>query len=98
MKFFKQSPGTNNPFPGLFICTDADPSDGHHWIAYFPTFDLVIETVFLSLAVFKARLQRKYGGGGKMVMWLATESVGYFMMCVIISRRTQSPWVLRIHR
>jgi hypothetical protein len=69
--------GTNNPSPGLFICADADPPNDH-WMAWVPTVTLVTETIFLSLALFKAWEHYRSGAGGKILPWLARESVFYF--------------------
>jgi hypothetical protein len=40
--------GTNELFPGNFICTDSDPIDGTHWIIYYWAVILVIESILLS--------------------------------------------------
>ncbi|KAG6861938.1 hypothetical protein C0995_009888 [Termitomyces sp. Mi166 len=70
--------GTNNPLPGVFICADADPLDGSHWVVYYWAAILVIESILLSLAVYKAWQHRKSQRGSTLMQHLTRESVIYF--------------------
>ncbi|KAF7332990.1 hypothetical protein MVEN_02405300 [Mycena venus] len=70
--------GTNNPSLDLFICADADPAH-KHWIAYAPMMLIIVESILLSLALFKAHQQRKIGiTGGRILPQLMKESVFFF--------------------
>jgi len=72
--------GTNNPFPGVFICADGDPLDGSHWVAYYWMAILIIESICLSLALYKAWTYRKSGQGGSLMRSLTRDSVVYFVL------------------
>lgn len=82
---FDLHPGTNNPVPGLFICSDADPPN-EHWIAYAPTTMLIAETIMLCLALNKAWEHHRDGAGGRMIPWLTKESVYFFIPYVLASK------------
>ncbi|KAK6988139.1 hypothetical protein R3P38DRAFT_280024 [Favolaschia claudopus] len=66
----------NNPAPGLFICADGDPPNVH-WMAYVPLINILAESVFLSLALFKAYQQRKIPG--RIIPQLTKESIFFFV-------------------
>ncbi|KAG6909112.1 hypothetical protein DXG01_001986 [Tephrocybe rancida] len=70
--------GTNEPFPGNLICADADPLDGSHWVVYYWTAILVIESILLSLAVYKAWQHRASVRGSTLMQALTRDSVVYF--------------------
>ncbi|GLB36977.1 hypothetical protein LshimejAT787_0400280 [Lyophyllum shimeji] len=70
--------GTNEPFPGNFICADADPLDGSHWVVYYWAAVLVIEGILLILALYKAWQHRALAGGSGLMQQLTKQSVVYF--------------------
>lgn len=72
--------GTNNPFEGLYICADGDPLDGSHWVAYYWSALLIIESSFLSLSLYKAWHHYRTGAGGSVMRSLTKDSVIYFVM------------------
>lgn len=74
------STGTNSPFSGLFICADGDPLDGSHWVAYYWTAVLSIESIFLILSLYKAWTYRQTGEGGILMRSLTRDSVVYFVL------------------
>lgn len=69
---------TNNPLTGVFICADADPMDGTHWVVYYWASILVIEGVLLLLALFKAWQHRTAARGSSLMQQLSKDSVIYF--------------------
>ncbi|KAG6856163.1 hypothetical protein H0H87_006970 [Tephrocybe sp. NHM501043] len=75
--------GTNEPFPGNFICADGDPLDGSHWVVYYWTAILVIESILLSLAIYKAWQHRKAVRGSSLMQALTKDSVVYFVTSVM---------------
>ncbi|KAG7086990.1 hypothetical protein E1B28_012968 [Marasmius oreades] len=73
--------GTNNPFPGLYICADADPSDGSRWLVYYWMSILITDTVLLSLALAKAwRYRPSTGLCSALMITLTKDSVVYFFI------------------
>ncbi|KAG6853773.1 hypothetical protein C0991_001484 [Blastosporella zonata] len=74
----QQTIGTNEPFPGNFICADADPANGSHWVVYYWAAILVIESTLLSLAVYKAWQHRTSQRGSSLMQQLTRDSVIYF--------------------
>jgi hypothetical protein len=70
--------GTNQPFLGNFICADADPSDGSHWVIYYWAAILVVEGTLLSLALVKAWQHRRAAHGSSIMQQLTKDSVIYF--------------------
>ncbi|KAG5636328.1 hypothetical protein H0H81_008412 [Sphagnurus paluster] len=73
---------TNNPLTGVFICADADPMDGTHWVVYYWASILVIEGVLLLLALFKAWQHRTAARGSSLMQQLSKDSVIYFFTLV----------------
>jgi len=71
--------GTNEPFPGNFICADADPMDGSHWVVYYWASILVIESTLLTLALRKAWEHRESRSGSSLMRELTRDSVIYFI-------------------
>lgn len=70
--------GTNEPFPGNFICADADPLDGSHWVVYYWAAILIIEGILLLLALYKAWQHRAVARGSGLMQQLTKDSVVYF--------------------
>ncbi|KAF5385795.1 hypothetical protein D9615_002623 [Tricholomella constricta] len=70
--------GTNEPFPGVLICADADPLDGTHWVVYYWAAILVIEGILLLLALYKAWQHRTSARGSTLMQQLTRDSVLYF--------------------
>jgi hypothetical protein len=75
--------GTNEPFPGNFICADADPFDGTHWVVYYWAAILVIEGILLSMALWKAWQHRPALHGSTLMQELTKDSVLYFFASVL---------------
>jgi hypothetical protein len=69
---------TNSPRPGVFICADADPV-GIPAIALFPLTSLIVEAIFLGLALYQAYLSYAMGYGG-VIEILTRDSIQYFVM------------------
>lgn len=85
---------TNNPFPDVYICADADPAH-KHWYSWYWTTVMGIEAILLGLAMYKVRLlpserltwltipqayqNRSTGEGGRLMRALSHESVLYFV-------------------
>lgn len=69
---------TNEPFPGNFICADADPSNGTHWVVYYWAAILIIEGTLLCLALWKAWQHRKAAHGSSLMQQLSKDSVLFF--------------------
>jgi hypothetical protein len=78
--------GTNEPFPGNFICADSDPVDGTHWTVYYWAAILVVESILLSLALRKAWQHRKSAHGSSLMQELTKDSVIYFFTSVFADR------------
>ncbi|KAG6828008.1 hypothetical protein H0H92_009700 [Tricholoma furcatifolium] len=74
--------GTNEPFPGVFICADADPADGTHWVVYYWIAILIIESICLSLALYKAWQHRASQRGSPLMQELTRDSAIYFATLV----------------
>lgn len=72
--------GTNSPFEGLYICADGDPLDGSRWIAYYWCTILIVESIFLSLSLYKAWQHLRTGAGGNLMQSITRDSVIYFVM------------------
>jgi len=70
--------GTNEPFTGNLICADADPLDGSHWVMYYWAAILIIESVLLCLAMYKAWQHRNAARGSRLMQQLTRDSVIYF--------------------
>ncbi|RDB16737.1 hypothetical protein Hypma_002570 [Hypsizygus marmoreus] len=70
--------GTNEPFRGNFICADADPPDGTHWVIYYWAAILVVEGILLMLALWKAWQHRSAVRGSSLMQQLTRDSVIYF--------------------
>jgi hypothetical protein len=70
--------GTNEPFPGNFICADADPMDHTHWVIYYWAAIIIIEGTLLSLALWKAWQHRASAHGSSLMQQLTKGSVLYF--------------------
>jgi len=85
--------GTDTPFSGLFICADGDPLDGSHWVAYYWTAILIIESIFLSLSLYKAWTYRKTGEGGSLMRTLTRDSVIYFVLIFGIYLANLALWL-----
>jgi hypothetical protein len=72
--------GTNEPFPGVFICADGDPTDGTHWVVYYWVAIVIVEFTLLVLALFKAWQHRASQGGSALMRELTRDSMIYFIM------------------
>jgi len=72
--------GTNEPFSGLYICAEGDPEDGSHWVAYYWMSLLIVESIYLSLALYKAWTYRNSGMGSSLMRSLTRGSVMYFIL------------------
>ncbi|KIL57904.1 hypothetical protein M378DRAFT_358522 [Amanita muscaria Koide BX008] len=73
--------GTNEPFPGVFICADSDPNNGSHWVVYYWVAICAIELILLSLALRKAWEHRE-ASGSIIMKRLTAESAIYFIAYV----------------
>lgn len=69
--------------PGNFICADADPADGSHWVVYYWASILVVEGILLGLALFKAWQHRPGSGGSALMLHLTRDSTIYFFTCAL---------------
>ena len=76
-------PGTNNYSPGLFICADGD-APHQHWIAYYWTCALSVDTILLLMAMYKAWAYRKCPNKYNLMRVLAWDSIIYFVVWVLI--------------
>lgn len=78
--------GTNEPFPDLFICADADPLDGSHWVVYYWMSILIIESTLFALALWKAWQHRPSAQGSKLMQQLTRDSAMYFavLFCIYL--------------
>jgi len=85
--------GTNNPKNGLFLCADGDPVNAH-WITYYWTAILIIESILLSLSLYKAYLHHKTGAGGGLMKVLTRDSVLYFIFIFWIYLANQIIWLV----
>jgi len=72
--------GTNEPFPGVFICADGDPTDGTHWVVYYWIAIVIVEFTLLVLALFKAWQHRASKGGSALMRELTQDSMIYFII------------------
>lgn len=84
--------GTNNPAPGLLLCADADPPH-MHWIAFYWTATLIIESFLLCLALRKAYANVRTGAGGSLMRVLTRDSVLYFFFIFWIYAGNQVLWL-----
>ncbi|KAG7444937.1 uncharacterized protein BT62DRAFT_1007312 [Guyanagaster necrorhizus] len=85
--------GTNEPFPELFICADADPLDGSHWVVYYWMSILIIESTLFSLALWKAWQHRPSAQGSKLMQQLTRDSAMYFAVLFCIYLVNLIMWV-----
>ncbi|KAK7017697.1 hypothetical protein R3P38DRAFT_2784642 [Favolaschia claudopus] len=81
----------NNPAPGLYICADGDPPNVH-WMAYVPLINILAESVFLSLALFKAYQQRKIPG--RIIPRLTKESICFFVAILGLHTANLTVWMI----
>jgi len=88
--------GTNNPAEGVFICADADPMDGSHWIMYYWVSVLSIESCLLTLALYQAWRHRHKTQGGGLMRALTRDSVLYFIMIFWIYLLNLSLWAKNV--
>ena len=72
--------GTNEPFTGVFICADGDPTDGTHWVVYYWLSVVIVEFTLLVLALIKAWQHRASRGGIALMRELTRDSMIYFIM------------------
>jgi len=72
--------GTNEPYPGVFICADGDPTDGTHWTVYYWISVVIVEFTLLVLALIKAWQHRASNGGNALMRELTRDSMIYFMI------------------
>lgn len=70
---------TNNPSPGLLICADGDPPH-MHWITWFWLTIILIESILLSLSVYKGWTTYRQTGTGSLLFALTRDSVFYFVV------------------
>ncbi|KAK0202633.1 hypothetical protein DFS33DRAFT_1385008 [Desarmillaria ectypa] len=85
--------GTNEPFTGLFICADADPMDGSHWVVYYWMSILIIESTLFSLALWKAWQHRPSAQGSKLMQQLTRDSAMYFAVLFCIYLANLIMWI-----
>ncbi|KAK0467063.1 uncharacterized protein EV420DRAFT_663139 [Desarmillaria tabescens] len=85
--------GTNEPFPELFICADADPLDGSHWVVYYWMSILIIESTLFSLALWKAWQHRPSAQGSKLMQQLTRDSAMYFAVLFCIYLANLIMWI-----
>ncbi|KAK7018288.1 hypothetical protein R3P38DRAFT_3558439 [Favolaschia claudopus] len=81
----------NNPAPGLYICADGDPPNVH-WMAYVPLINILAESIFLSLALFKAYQQRKIPG--RIIPRLTKESIFFFVAILGLHTANLTVWMI----
>jgi len=72
--------GTNEPYPGVFICADGDPTDGTHWVVYYWISIVIVEFTLLVLALFKGWQHRASQGGSALMRELTQDSMIYFII------------------
>jgi len=84
--------GTNHPSYGLHICADGDPPH-RHWVAFYWTSLLTIESILLSLSCYKAFLYYKRGTGGDIMRLLTRDSLLYFIFIFGIYLGNQFIWL-----
>jgi len=72
--------GTNEPYPGVFICADGDPTDGTHWVVYYWISIVIVEFTLLVLALFKGWQHRASQGGSALMRELTQDSMIYFIV------------------
>lgn len=70
---------TNEPRPGVFICSVSEPPK-MHWAVYSYATMILVEGVFLVMALWKAWLHRQSTGGSILMHQLTKGSVFYFFM------------------
>ncbi|KAK7018298.1 hypothetical protein R3P38DRAFT_1297044 [Favolaschia claudopus] len=81
----------NNPALGLYICADGDPPNVH-WMAYVPLINILAESIFLSLALFKAYQQRKIPG--RIIPRLTKESIFFFVAILGLHTANLTVWMI----
>jgi hypothetical protein len=79
-KLTMQKKGTNEPFLGVFICADGDPTDGTHWVVYYWLSVVIVEFTLLVLALIKAWQHRASRGGSALMRELTRDSMIYFIV------------------
>ncbi|KDQ49715.1 hypothetical protein JAAARDRAFT_42648 [Jaapia argillacea MUCL 33604] len=84
--------GTNEPFPGLIICTDGDLPH-KHWYAFFWTAVIAVESILLALALFKAWTDYRKGLGSSLITILARDSAIYFVVIFWLYMFNQIIWI-----
>ncbi|KAM6488948.1 hypothetical protein JOM56_015584, partial [Amanita muscaria] len=85
--------GTNEPFPGVFICADSDPNNGSHWVVYYWVAICSIELILLSLALRKAWEHRE-ASGSIIMKRLTAESAIYFIAIFWIYIANMILWII----
>ena len=80
-RIYAQRIAGNNPAPGVYICADGDPIDGH-WISYYWTTILVVNTIFLGLSLYKAQRNWRCKYATTMLRMMARDSVLFFFAYV----------------
>jgi len=83
---------TNRPSYGLQICADGDPPH-RHWVVFYWTSLLTIESILLSLSCYKAFLYYKRGTGGNIMRLLTRDSLLYFIFIFGIYLGNQLIWL-----
>lgn len=71
---------TNEAFPSVFICSAVGLPQSYHWIAFWFSAVLVVEGIFLVLALWQAWMHRPSNGGVGLMHRLTRESVFYFSL------------------
>ncbi|KAF8240055.1 hypothetical protein L208DRAFT_1456275 [Tricholoma matsutake] len=71
---------TNEPLPGVYICAVSEQHRSLRWTAYFFATVLIIEGVFLGMALWQAWQHRPSRGGSALMHRLTKESVFYFFL------------------
>ena len=69
-------PGTNNYSPGLHICVGGD-NPHRHWLAYYWTCALCVDTILLLMALYKAWAYRQCPNLMRILAW---DSIIYFVV------------------
>ncbi|KAJ8087579.1 hypothetical protein PM082_006411 [Marasmius tenuissimus] len=86
--------GTNEPLPGLYICADAEPSDGSRWLVYYWMSILITDILLLSLALVQAWRHRPSTGlGSALMVTLTRDSVVYFFVICTVYLASLVVWI-----
>lgn len=84
---------TNNPEPGVFICANSDfPHE--HWGMFFDTSVIIVESILLSLALYKLWSQRREATPNRLLMRLTAESILYFIVVFGVYMIDQGLWIV----